>query len=234
MRQLSCASGILVTMALVLALSSACSLQPRTRTPTQPPQGSVPAPIVAARDAALSYLRHTYPQKAPPEGTPWQAQNTTPQGVVGNSSYSFKASPWDMIVSAPVVAPDLTLYETELWNESAGTHWTGRLGSTFAILESNLDVSAEAISVRDLALRYLRSTNPDLAPPPDLAWVGERTTAEGSVSHESCRFASGDWLMTVDYDVVLPDQMTYQVELRGGKTVWRGQIDAEGVVLQHR
>jgi len=42
--------------------------------------------------------------------------------------------------------------------------------------------------------------------------------------------------MTVEYDLTNPEQMVYQIELRNSSTdfVWRGQIDAEGVVMELR
>jgi hypothetical protein len=58
----------------------------------------------------------------------------------------------------------------------------------------------------------------------------------GSVGHEVCRFSAADWNMLVEYSPAGPDRTVYLALLESASTgfVWRGQVDAEGTVLQFR
>lgn len=205
-------------------------------TPTATLPSDIPAEVIAARDAALVFLRTTYPAKAPPEGLAWMGRNTTPPGVVGAASYEFVSGDWVMWIGTPEIAPGMFIYEMELTNQQALFHWTGMLDARYTVLESNLNVAVEVLIVREIVLSYVREHYPAQAPAENLAWIGERTTPEGAGGRESCRFTAETWTMTVDYEVTSPEQVVYQVELRDTSTafVWRGQVDAEGTVLEHR
>jgi hypothetical protein len=106
----------------------------------------------------------------------------------------------------------------------------------FGLLESNLDVAPEVLLVRDRVMSHVSDRYAEQAPGVDLAWIGERSTPEGSVGHESCQFTADDWTMSIAYDVVRADQLSHQVELRSASTgfVWRGLVDAEGKVKEVR
>jgi hypothetical protein len=205
-------------------------------TPTATLPSDIPAEVIAARDAALTFLRTTYPTKAPPEGISWVGRNTTPPGVAGVSSYEFVSGDWLLWIGRPEISPGTFIYEMELTNQQAFFHWTGTLDARYTVLESNLNVAIEVLVVREIVLSYVREHYPAQAPAANLAWIGERTTPEGATGHESCRFTAGDWTMTVDYDLGTAAPLVYQVELRNASTafVWRGQVDAEGTVLEHR
>jgi hypothetical protein len=228
--------GFVLVIAPLLAVATGCGRFWRTPTPTPIPPADVPASVLAARDAALDYLRPAYPDKAPREGINWTGRNTTPPDLPGVSSYEFTGNDWLMTIRTPVVSPDTIIYEMELRNQDIGFRWTGKLDASYAILESNLDVAVEVLVVREIVLSHVREHYPGGAPRENLPWVGERTTPEGSVGHEWCRFTGDDWTMTVDYDVARPDQVIYQIELHDSSTafVWRGQVDAEGVVHELR
>ncbi|MGB9880570.1 MAG: hypothetical protein ACPLRM_07390, partial [Anaerolineae bacterium] len=205
-------------------------------TPTATLPSDIPAEVIAARDAALVFLRSTYPSKAPPEGLSWVGRNTTPPGMISAASYEFVSGDWLMWIGTPEISPGMFIYEIELTNQQALFHWTGTLDAHYTVLESNLNVAIEVLIVREIVLSYVREHYPAQAPAQNLAWIGERTTPEGSVGHESCRFTAEAWTMTVDYDLTSPEQVVYQVELRNASTAftWRGQVDAEGTVLEHR
>jgi hypothetical protein len=222
----------LLAVGLLLEMTTACDGFPKTPTPT--PAVDIPAKVVAARDAALAYLRDAYPGKAPPEGIDWTGRDTTPPNLIGVTSYEFTSMSWLMMVRAPVVFPGSIIYEVEVGNQDTGLRWTGKLSPDYALLESNLDVAVEVLVVREIVLSYIREHNPDEALGENLAWVGERTTPEGSVGHESCRFSADDWTMTVDYDLARPDQVLYRVELQSSTAgfEWRGQVNAEGTVQE--
>lgn len=227
---------MLLAMGFVLGALTACDGWPKPATPTPTPVATVPSEIASAREAALAYLRHAYPRGAPAEGLAWTPRGTGAQAMAGSSSYEFASGKWLLTIGVPVVAPGELLYEMELNNQDTGFHWMGKLNDNYAILESNLDVAADVLIVRDTILSFVREHYPDQSPAGDMPWVGERTTPEGSVGHESCRFTDGDWVMTVEYDVLPPDQVSYQVGLRRSDDsfAWRGQVDAQGVVLEER
>jgi len=215
-----------------------------TTTPTATPAVELPPEILAARDAALVFLRSEYPGRAPAEDVAWVGRDTTPSGVVGVSTYEFTAASWLMTVAALSVSPTEVLYEMGLDNPQTGLHWTGTLDAGRNLLSSNLDVPVEVLVTREIVLAYVRQNYSGQAPAENLVWVGERMTPSGVVGHETCQFTSlasagtgaDDWTMTVDYDVGSPDQMLHEVDLRHTSTgfVWRGQVDAEGTVLEHR
>ena len=228
--------GIGLVAGLLLVAVTSCDWFWKTPTPTATPAANIPVEVLAARDAALVYLRHAYPGQAPPEGINWTGRNITPPGLVGASAYEFTSSNWLMTVRTPIVAPSNVIYEMELSNQDSAFRWTGKLNASYTVVESNLDVAVEVLVVRDMVLSYVREHYADQAPAESLAWIGERTTPEGSIGHESCRFTANNWIMTVAYDVVRPDQVVYQVELRNSGTefMWRGQVDAQGAILEHR
>lgn len=228
--------AFVLVIAPLLAVATGCGRVWRTPTATPIPPADVPADVLAARDAALAYLRPAYPKRAPREGINWTGRNTTPPDLPGVSSYEFTSDHWLMTIRTPVVSPDTIIYEMELRNQDTGLRWTGKLDAGHTILESNLDVAVEVLVVREIVLSHIREHYPGEAPGKELPWVGERTTPEGSVGHESCRFAADSWTMDVDYAVARPDQVIYQIELRSSSPafVWRGQVDAEGVVHELR
>jgi len=230
--------GFVLVTALLLAIMTGCDGFWKTPTPTPTPAATppadIPAAVLAARDAALAHLRLAFPDKAPSEGIHWTGRNTTPPDFPGVSSYEFTGDQWLMVIRTPLLSVDTLIYEMELSNQDTGLRWTGKLDASYAVLESNLDVAVEALIVREIILAYVRERYVDQAPGEDLVWVGERTTPEGSVGHESCRFTADDWTMTVDYDLDRPDQVIYSIELRNSGTgfVWRGLVDADGMVQE--
>jgi hypothetical protein len=234
MESRTCKLGFALVMGLLLVTIAACDEFWKTPTPTPTPPADIPATVLGARDAALAYVRLAYASEAPPEDVNWTGRNTTPPDQPGVSSYEFASDSWLMAIRTPLLAPDTLIYEIELSNQDTGFHWTGKLDASYAVLESNLDVAIEVLVVRDIVLSYVRERYSDQAPGEDLAWIGERTTPEGSVGHESCRFTADDWTMTVDYDLARPDQVIYRVELRNSSTgfVWVGQVDPEGMVQE--
>jgi hypothetical protein len=219
-----------------VVMTTACDGFMATPTPTPAPPGDIPVQVVDARDAVLSYVRHAYGRSAPPEELLWVGRNTTPEGMVGASSYEFEGNKWLMTILANMASPNNVFYQAGLRSEDEGFFWAGELSTSYAILESNLEVAHEVLGVRDGILSYIRQNYPDQAPAEGLVWVGERTTPEGSVGRESCRFASEDWLMTVTYDLVLPRPGIYYIEVTHANTefLWRGQIGAEGEIMEVR
>jgi hypothetical protein len=249
-----------VMLVALLASATSCDWLPPTPTPApaatptlvstptpvpiQTPVGEIPLAILSARDALLVFLRNQYPGKAPWDGVVWSGRDTTPLRVVAVSTYEFAADSWAMTVAAVSISPSQTLYELGLYNSQTGLHWTGRLDATYHLLESDLNVAVEVLLARETVLAYVREYYASQAPADTVGWIGERTTPFGMVGHETCQFtamgsgelAAGAWRMTVDYDLLPLLQRVYKVDLSQAGTgfVWRGQVDAEGTVLEHR
>jgi len=226
------AATLIVVLTVTLAVG--CVRPPKTPTPTPTPPVAIPQEILSARDAALGYLRRSYPQVAP-EGLTWTGRRISPEGQIGSVDYELVSGKWLMRVGVPMLSPGVFLYEMQLANPDSGFRWEGKLDKNLAFLESNLGVGVDVLVVRDTVLAYVREQHAGQSPVQGMLWVGERTTPPDSVGHESGRFTAGDWSMRVEYDVMPPDQVLYRVELQNSASqfTWRGQVDAEGVVLEY-
>jgi hypothetical protein len=226
--------GIMLISGFLAAAVAACSEVPSTPTLTPTVPADVPSQVVAARDAALGFLRQRYLSRAPAAGVGWTGRNTNPPDVPGLPSYEFTSGDWVMTIWVPAISVHSVIYEMRLDNAATGFYWTGKLGEDLTVLESNLNVNFDVLVVRDLVLAYFRENYSGDAPSSDLVWVGERTTPEGSVDHEWCQFTADGWSLLVDYEVTRPEQVLFQVELRDADSglVWWCQVDAEGQILE--
>jgi len=226
--------GIVLLMGLLLATVTACDDFWKTPTPTPTPPADISAAVLAARDAALVFLRQKYPDRAPAAGINWVGQNTTPLATSGVSSYEFRSGNCLMTVWVPMISLKSTLYEVALDNQDTGFLWTGKLSESYTVLESNLNVAVEVLVVHELVLAYFRANYAADAPGEDMVWFGERTTPEGSVGHEWCEFIADGWSMVIDYDLGRPDQVLYHIELGNSNTGlrWRCQFNAQGEILE--
>jgi hypothetical protein len=231
---------IRLTLGLVIVLGCAtgCSQIWKTPVPTPTtiptPPADIPAPVLAAKSAAFDFLRATYPDKAPPQDVLWTARTTSPMGLSGVSYYEFASDGWLLAVNEVTISPQDLLYEMDLENSDTGFSWSGKLDTGNAVVESNLDVSVETLVVRDLVLAHVRERYPTEAPREAIVWMGERTTPEGAVGHESFQFTASEWSIAVEYNVERPDQASYDVELAryDEAFVWRGRVDAQGTVQE--
>jgi serpin B len=91
----------------------------------------------------------------------------------------------------------------------------------------------EPARARDAALEALAEVIGDDAPPPDLAWDGERITSEGLVGSSSFRYTAGDWVVIVSFPLVAPEATVYTVSVSNPTTglEWDAQLDARFEVL---
>ncbi len=235
MKHVQQALAAALTVVLSVLLAVGCVRPPQTPTPNPTPPVTIPGEVLSARDVALTHLRRSYPQAAPPEGITWTGRRISPDGQIGSVDYEFASGEWLMRVGVPTLSPGVFLYEIQLGNPDTGFRWEGKLDKDLALLESNLGVGVDVLVVRDTVLAYLREQHADQAPAPSVVWIGERITPPDSVGHESCRFTDSGWTMTVEYDVLPPDQVLYRVEVQNSASqfAWRGQVDAEGVVLEY-
>jgi len=96
--------------------------------------------------------------------------------------------------------------------------------------EVTVEVPDDVRLARDVALAYISENYGDQAPAPGLTWTEERTTPEGLVGSETFQYAAGDWVVTISYPVVAPENVIYQIVVENQTTGfrWEGQLDAEG------
>jgi serpin B len=98
-------------------------------------QEAMTAPDPArARAAALAYLAEAYGDQAPDQGLPWTEERTTPEGLVGSSSFEYTAGDWIVTVSFPVVAPDATIYTVGVSNAVTGFAWEGEVDANMQVM----------------------------------------------------------------------------------------------------
>jgi hypothetical protein len=123
-----------------------------TPVPTEEPMDFLQA---SARDAALAYIRDVYPAYASPENLGWAVENITPEGLVGSTTFQYKAEDWVIILTAPVVAPDAVIYHVELTREDSSFRWEGEVDA-----EGNVsEISSTGSGVKVVGwLGYVLST----------------------------------------------------------------------------
>jgi len=99
------------------------------------PDGPVDMLQVAARDAALLFIRDTYPTFAPHEDLTWSVENITEEGLVGSSSFRYSAEDWVITITAPVVAPEAVIYHVEVMSNASSFRWEGEVDANGHVTE---------------------------------------------------------------------------------------------------
>jgi len=91
----------------------------------------------------------------------------------------------------------------------------------------------DRIGARDAALAYIRAAHSADAPAADLTWTEQHAKPAEMVGGEVYQYLAGDWLLTVSYPVVLPEQTLYTVKMANTATgfIWQGQVGAAGQVI---
>jgi hypothetical protein len=94
-----------------------------------------------------------------------------------------------------------------------------------------LDGPANAL---DAALAYLAETYGEQGPEMSLTWKEERTTPQDLVGASRFQYTSGDWVVTVTYPIVAPEETIYRMTVSNQATGfrWEGQVDAMGGVTE--
>lgn len=91
----------------------------------------------------------------------------------------------------------------------------------------------QAEQARQAALAYLLSAYPQdfegLEDPTRLEWEAANLTPEGLVGSVMVQFQADDWQVTVNYPVVAPELVVYQVSVEhaGSGYQWEGRLNAE-------
>jgi hypothetical protein len=90
----------------------------------------------SARDAVLDYLDNKCNDNIPGQNLPWREENRTPSGVSGLAIKSYTSEEWTMLISYPVVKPDLTIYTVTLVNNNTGWKWEGNVSANGIVNET--------------------------------------------------------------------------------------------------
>jgi len=233
---------ILLLGALVLLPACAGRATPPTVTPTPAPTSTptplaVPVAALAAGDAALTQVRTYFPQHAPAAGLAWSAHVVSLPDAGGPLVCALETEGWTMLVRLDEGGTGATRLPVQvaLDSDPAAWHWAIRLGADLALWGLDLNVSAEALAVRDIALAYLAQRHTDPAAPLlSLPWVGERTTPEGAPVHESALFRAAPWCMTVYYPLVPPERRSYHLALENEDSgyTWQGLMTPDGDLFE--
>lgn len=221
---------ILMLAALALSGCTRAAVRP-TDTPEATPAPTpepAPAEVISARDAALSYIRQHYPEQAPSADLSWNANRVTPEQMLGSETYEFAAGGWVIVISYPIVRPDLTIYKAAVVNSATNFAWEGQIDA-----QGHVSVAPEGVlHALRATLGYLAFNEPGKAPDPYQPWVETRTTPEGIVGAETYEYRAGEWTVTVSYPVVAPSAMihTVVVENKAAGERWEATVDAAGQI----
>lgn len=86
---------------------------------------------------------------------------------------------------------------------------------------------------RDAALAYLATAYGQAAPAAGLDWTEEDITPTNTVGGSSFQYKAGEWVVTVQYPVVLPENTIYHVTVdNGGDFHWEGEVNPGGEVRE--
>lgn len=215
-----------LVMALALTAVGCGSVPPGEDTSA----AQAPTEVQGARDAAVTFVREHF-EEAPAESLSWVEEKLTPEGLVGGEEWQYTAGDWTVKVSYGVVAPEWTVYHVAVSNESTGFEWEGRVDGSGRAPEA----PENALVARDQALFYVSEQHGQSGLGAGLAWQEERLTPENIVGGETYQYTAGDWVVTVAYPVVLPENTIYTISITNQSTgfQWEGEIDGQGVLTEH-
>jgi hypothetical protein len=192
-------------------------------------QDEAPAEVIAARDAAVAFVRGHF-DEAPGASASWIEESLTPEGLVGGSQWQYTAGDWMVKVSYAIVAPEWTVYHVAVTNESTGFEWEGRVDGSGRVPEA----PESALLARDQALLYVSEQHDQSGLGAGLAWQEERLTPENIVGGETYQYTAGDWVVTVSYPVVLPENTIYEISVANQASgfQWAGEVDAQDTLTE--
>ncbi len=187
------------------------------------------AVIVAARDAALTYVREHF-EDAPGESLAWVEERLTPEDLPGGAEWRYTADDWVVTVSYAVLPPEWAVYHIAVSNEAAGFQWEGRVDGSGRVSEAPENV----LVARDAALYYVVEDYGLHGLGSGLAWEEEWITPEGIVGTGTYQYTAGDWSVTISYPVMPPEQTLYTVSVvnQAAGLQWEGEVDPQGTVTE--
>ena len=219
---------VLFSLLVVLAVSAAgCGGPAPTQEPAQP---EAPAELTAARDAAVTFVREHF-DEAPEASLSWVEERLTPEDLPGGAEWQYTAGDWVVKVSYAVLPPEWTVYRVGVFNEATGFEWEGRVDGSRRVPEA----PENSLLARDQALLYISEQYGLSGLGAGLAWQEERLTPENIVGGETYQYAAGDWVITLSYPVVLPENTIYTISVVNQSTgfQWDGEVDARGTLTEH-
>ena len=91
-----------------------------------------------------------------------------------------------------------------------------------------------ATEARDVGLSYLDDKYDDNVPAKDLEWKEYMTTAGELIGSGTKQFISGEWLITISYPIVLPENTVYNIVVLNIETGWHweGSVSFDGTVIE--
>ena len=220
----------LVVSVLVMALALTMVGCGSTPSEASTSAAEAPAEVQRARDAAVTFVREHF-DEAPAESLSWVEEKLTPEGLVGGAEWQYTAGDWVVKVSYAVVAPEWTVYHVAVSNQSTGFEWEGRVDGSGRAPEA----PENALVARDQALLYVSEQHGQSGLGAGLAWQEERLTPENIVGGETYQYTAGDWVVTVAYPVVLPENTIYTISIANQSSgfQWEGEVNAQGAVSEH-
>ena len=94
--------------------------------------------VIAARDSALAYIVARYSEPMPGPEAEWQAEYTTPEGLLGSSSFRFTSGEVIVEVTYPIVAPENVVYYVSVSNPESSIHWEGEVTPDGQVTENSV------------------------------------------------------------------------------------------------
>jgi hypothetical protein len=224
--------GWLSLVVSVLVMTLAVTMVGCGTTPSEESTSAAEAPaeVQRARDAAVTFVQGHF-DEAPAESLSWVEEKLTPEGLVGGEEWQYTAGDWVVKVSYAIVAPEWTVYHVTVSNKSTGFEWEGRVDGSGSASEA----PETALVARDQALFYVSEHHGQSGLGAGLAWQEERLTPENIVGAETYQYTAGDWVVTVSYPVVLPENTIYTITIANESSGfrWEGEVDAQGTLTEH-
>jgi len=95
-----------------------------------------PDMVWAALDSAINYISSQYGEQAfPAPEIEWSAEDITPEGLVGATTYLFTAGDLTANVAYALVAPDATVFNISVDDTVTGFHWLGNVDTSGQVNE---------------------------------------------------------------------------------------------------
>lgn len=95
----------------------------------------IPEDVILAREVALDFLRETYGELIPPEGTHWQGDFIQEGDPLGAGAYQYTSSSWVLTIEYPIVEPEATVYSVDLINTEIDFQWKGQVDAHGEVTE---------------------------------------------------------------------------------------------------
>jgi hypothetical protein len=84
----------------------------------------------------------------------------------------------------------------------------------------------EPEDIRETVISYIKTNHSDAAPyiPSNISWSGGRETPGGLVGHETYVYTGSGWNVTIEWNVVAPENLTYEITVEYEDITWTGTI----------